>query len=211
MAPPVTLYFLQASRSIRIAWLLEELNIPYNIEFADLENFHAPKAFKAKSGTYLGRSPTLKDGDLTIIESGAITEYLLETYDKENRLLPKDTIPRVRIREWIHASEATFVMHAIAILCTRGTLSPMLGHMTANLKNDLNWLEEELRKGGGKFLMGDKITAADTMMEYGVNLTLKKNVGTDGQRWEKIEGWLKNCHESETYKKAVQKSGYSLD
>lgn len=72
--PDITVYFLQASRSIRTVWLLEELGLPYNIEFADRVKQKAPDDFKKKSGNPLGKFPTLKDGDLTVLESGAITE-----------------------------------------------------------------------------------------------------------------------------------------
>jgi len=76
MAPSsnITLYFLQASRSIRIAWLLEELGLPYENIFFPRENNKAPADFKEKSGNSLAKAPALKDGSLVISESGAITE-----------------------------------------------------------------------------------------------------------------------------------------
>lgn len=74
--PDLTLYFLQASRSIRIAWLLEELGLDYKLECYDREDTGlAPAEFKKSSGTLLGKAPVLKDGHLTLQESGAITEY----------------------------------------------------------------------------------------------------------------------------------------
>jgi glutathione S-transferase len=72
----ITLYFLQASRSIRIAWLLEALGLEYESKFYPRENNKAPASFKEDSNNPLGKAPVLKDGDLTLIESGAITEYL---------------------------------------------------------------------------------------------------------------------------------------
>ncbi len=75
-SPDITLYFLQASRSIRIAWLLEELGLEYKNVFFPRENNKAPADFKTQSGNTLGKAPCLKDGGLTIGESGAITEYV---------------------------------------------------------------------------------------------------------------------------------------
>ena len=72
--PKITLWFLQASRSIRTAWLLEELGLDYDVKFSERENGVAPPAFKEQAGG-LGKFPTLQDGDLTLFESGNITEY----------------------------------------------------------------------------------------------------------------------------------------
>ena len=75
--PDLTLYFLQASRSIRIAWLLEELGLEYKLETYDREETGlAPAAFKNSCRTALGKAPVLKDSKLTLQESGAITEYI---------------------------------------------------------------------------------------------------------------------------------------
>ena len=73
--PELTLYFLQCSRSIRVAWLLEELALPYTLKFYDREpSGAAPAAFVEACGASMGKAPVLKDGDLIIQESGAITE-----------------------------------------------------------------------------------------------------------------------------------------
>lgn len=75
--PDLTLYFLQTSRSIRVAWLLEELGLDYKLETYDRESSGlAPAGFKQSCGTHLGKAPVLKDGDLILQESGAITEYV---------------------------------------------------------------------------------------------------------------------------------------
>ena len=76
---PIKFYFLQASRSIQIAWLLEELGLEYDLEIFDREpSGLAPDGFKQRCGTLQGKAPVLKDGDLTIMESGAICEYVNE-------------------------------------------------------------------------------------------------------------------------------------
>jgi glutathione S-transferase len=189
-SPNITLYFLQSSRSIRIAWLLEELNLPYeSIFFPRIEN-KAPSDFKEKSGNSLGKAPALKDGDLTITESEAITEYLLERYDRENRLFGgKDEAKRNRIRMFIHAAEGTFCIHPLAITYARwfsprsvrdsGGLQELEKGLAVNVCKDLDWLEGELE--GKKFLVGDEVSAADTMNLFSIQFIFARDLAGGGR------------------------------
>jgi glutathione S-transferase len=174
----ITLYFLNASRAIRVAWLLEELNLPYEAICADrAPNGLAPPDFKSEIPYALGKSPTIKDGELVITESGAILEYLCETYDKASKYLPGDAGIRADVRQWLHAAEGTFMTHALAILYARwqmpeegkGMLAGMEERLSKNVKNDLGWLESTLkaqRRKGRDWIVGDGITIADIQMQF---------------------------------------------
>ena len=71
---PIKLYSIADSRSIRIAWLLEELGVPYEVVTGTrLSNFDSDPSFRKEVGG-LGKAPTILDGDLRVQESGAITE-----------------------------------------------------------------------------------------------------------------------------------------
>lgn len=73
--PQITLYFLQCSRSIRVAWLLEALALPYTLKFYNrLPSGACPEEFIKDVGGGMGKAPVLRDGDLLIEESGAIVE-----------------------------------------------------------------------------------------------------------------------------------------
>jgi glutathione S-transferase len=78
MAPDITLYFLQASRCIRSAWLLNDLGLDYNVKFSPRENGVAPAKFKQEAGG-IGKFPVLIDGAVVVSESGNITEYVLKS------------------------------------------------------------------------------------------------------------------------------------
>lgn len=64
------------SRAGRIVWLLEELGLPYDLNRME---FHPRvlKSDKHRARYPLGRVPVLEDGDVTLLESGAIVEYLI--------------------------------------------------------------------------------------------------------------------------------------
>lgn len=81
----ITLYFLQASRCIRTAWLLDELNLDYEVKFSPRVNGVAPPDFKKEAGG-LGKFPTLVDNGNFYYESGNITEYAAFSYDSSSPL-----------------------------------------------------------------------------------------------------------------------------
>jgi glutathione S-transferase len=151
-----------------------------------------------------------------------LDSYLCETYDKAGRLFPSDDLAqRVKVRQWVHAAEATFALHAIAILYVRwhipkdapeGTVEAAEKGMSVNVQNDLSFLETELSlsSGSGKFLCGDHVTAADVMMQFSVELILARELGTQGKQWPNIDKWLEACRNEEGYRRAVEKTGHKL-
>lgn len=217
----ITLYFLNGSRAIRIAWLLEELGLSYKLVASPRgSNGLAPPEFKAKIPTRLGNSPTIQNGDLVIQESGAIVEYLCESYDVVSRLIPHEPHARAKVREWIGASEGTFLLHALSILYTRMEMPkegaqyvPELeAKFAPNVCGSLEWLEAELKDGPshGQFLVGTDLTAADIMMGFSIEIIFAMKVGTERQKWPMTSKWLANMMDRNAYKKAVEKTGYSL-
>lgn len=81
--------------------------------------------------------------------------------------------------------------------------------MSGNVIKDLDWLESDLQKSKGRFLVGDQVTAADCMMAFTAQFILERKMGTQGKTWPKIEEWIKICEATESWKKAVQKTGFT--
>ena len=78
----IRLHHAARTRSVRVRWLLEELGLPYELRTCD----YRPPALPFAQDTPTGKFPVLEDGDVVMMESGAIVEYLLETYDRDGRL-----------------------------------------------------------------------------------------------------------------------------
>ena len=76
----LTVHHLENSRSHRLLWLLEELEVPYQVKLykRDAKTSLAPA--ELKNIHPLGKAPVITDGDRVIAESGAIIEYLVDTY-----------------------------------------------------------------------------------------------------------------------------------
>jgi glutathione S-transferase len=100
------LYHSRRTRSVRIYWLLEELALPYELEVVAFRPPLPPARPFAQQSPF-GKFPALQDGDLTMFESGAILEYVLERYG-EGRLAPAPGTPlRGAFLQWVHFAEGT--------------------------------------------------------------------------------------------------------
>jgi len=75
---------------------------------------------------------------------------------------------------------------------------------------DLDWLEEEIKTGNGRYLVGEHVTAADTMVAFSVHFIFRKGLEPNDRRWEGVEKWLRGMESSEAYQRAVTKTGYKL-
>lgn len=151
-----------------------------------------------------------------------IYRYLCETYDKSSKLLPSDAAPRAKAYEWLHAAEGTFMLHSLAIFYARWKIPrggkeyvPELEKaLSADIHNDLDWIESALKEQkskGNEFLVGDGLTVADIMMQFSIEFIFKWKLGTRGGNWPETEAWLKRTMARPAFKKAVEKSGYTLD
>ncbi len=103
----IVVHHLNNSRSQRVLWLLEELGVEYEVKRyeRDPKTMLAPATLRAVHP--LGKSPVITDGDLTLAESGAIVEYLVERYGA-GRLIPRaGTRERLRYSYWLHYAEGS--------------------------------------------------------------------------------------------------------
>ena len=138
-------------------------------------------------------------------------------------MLPENQHLRNRVRMFIHAAEGTLAVHGLSVLYARWNLpvevkeshpkavETMEAGLSVNVHKDLDWLEAELGRSTGSFLVGNSVTAADCMMLFSVQFIFARELGTKGGGpWPQIEVWVKRCEESLTYKEAVEKSGHKL-
>ena len=102
----LTVHHLNNSRSQRVLWLLEELGVAYEIvRYQRQPDMRAPKELRAIHP--LGKSPVITDNGNTIAESGAICEYLIDTYGNGRLIPPAKTPERLRYSYWLHYAEGS--------------------------------------------------------------------------------------------------------
>jgi glutathione S-transferase len=75
----ITLYHHPYSRAANVVWMLEELEIPYELSFVDIRA-GAQKTPAILDHNPMGKIPVLRDGDVVVTESAAIALYLGDRY-----------------------------------------------------------------------------------------------------------------------------------
>lgn len=108
-----------------------------------------------------------------------------------------------------------FALHGLACLYAKwfqqdGDVQKTQEGMSKNVIKDFDYLQAELEKSSGKFLLGDKLTVADVMMHFSARFIILRELGTMGKRWPKVEEWLDLCEAQPAYKAAVKKTGHQL-
>ena len=164
------LHFVKNTRAERIAWLLEELNLPFELNKLEFT------LDSLKSGTHrkrhpLGRIPVLEDGDVRIFESGAITQYILGRH-KNGGLQPAVDSPVFpEYLQWFHFSEGMVMPPMNTIVVQTMLLPPdrrdpvALAQAQKLLGKALMPLEEMLEER--EYLVGN-FTAADIMLGHAI-------------------------------------------
>ena len=111
----ITVHHLNNSRSQRVLWLLEELELPYTIRRyqRDAKTMLAPPELKHVHP--LGKSPVLTDDGIVVAESGAIIDYVTEKYGN-GRLVPAAGTPeRLRYTYWLHYAEGSAMLPLLPV------------------------------------------------------------------------------------------------
>jgi glutathione S-transferase len=169
----ITIYHLNESRSDRIVWLMEELGEPYEIKAYDrLPDMMAPPEYRALHP--MGTSPIIGDGDLRLVETGAIVEYILDRYGN-GRLQPeRGTRAHALYIQWMHFAEgaAAFGILTEAILQGAAAERPKPGRFL-QVWRDRNarmmpYLNDEM--GQRPYFCGEAFSAADIMMAYSLQM-----------------------------------------
>ena len=217
----ITVHHLNNSRSQRLLWLLEELQVPYQIKYYQRNALTklAPKELKKIHP--LGKSPILQDGETIVVESGAIIEYLLEKYGN-GRLKPKaGTVQAQRFTYWLHYAEGSAMTPIIlALVFANVAKAPvpffikpitksiaatvMQSYVTPELKLHFGYLEDQLKNNN--WFIENEMTAADIQLSFPIQAAFALKVISEKTHPRLID-FLNTIQKLPTYQKALEKGG----
>lgn len=163
------LYHVSKSRSVRVLWLLEELGLDYTLEKLSFD----PKALKTQDYLEInpfGQVPVLVDGPLTMSESVAIVQYILQRYGDDRLEPPRDSVEYGKFMQWLHFGEST-MMGPVAEILLHSRFLPEEQRIPAavargqrTLRHYCDVLAKEL--SAKPWLVGQEFTAADIVVGY---------------------------------------------
>ena len=216
----ITVHHLNNSRSQRILWLLEELGVPHEIRHyqRDAVTMRAPAELAAIHP--LGKSPVITDGDRVIAETGAIIDYVVETYGAGRLRPPPGTDARLRYTYWLHFAEGTLmpplvmrlVFDRLADAPMPAEAKPVAEAIVARVRssyvdpqNDAHFAYLESELGRSTWFAGEEFTAADIQMSFPIEARGTR-VGFDGTQ-PRLAAFLERIAARPAYRRALERGG----
>lgn len=176
----ITVHHLNESRSQRVVWLLEELQVPYEVKFYERDPKTMLAPLELKEIHPLGKSPVVTDGGAVFAESGAIMEALLRRYDTQHALRPAQESSLIDYSFWMHFAEGSMMPNLLlklvfTKLVTQSPffLRPLMAAVSAKIHGllitpnfEANFKLVEAQLSRGQWFAGEKFSAADIQMSY---------------------------------------------
>ena len=214
----LTVHHLNNSRSQRVLWLLEELELPYEIKYyqRNATTQLAPPELRAVHP--LGKSPVVTDDGAVVAETGAIIEYIV---DKSGGRLrpPAQTPERLRWTYWLHYAEGSLMPPLLMrlIFSALPSRSPALmrpivnaiaertkqGYIAPQLKTHFDFIESEL--GRSTWFAGEEFSAADVMMSFPLEAAGARGDAFVGR--PRIKAFVERLQARPAYRRALEKGG----
>jgi len=213
----IRVHHLETSRSSRLLWLLEELELSYDVVTykRDPKTIRAPKSMKAVHP--LGRAPLLEIDGHILAESGAIMEYLTE---REGKLGPASVESRRTYQYWLHYAEGSAMTPILVKLLTGGIrhasvpffMRPIMRIIANRVDNaytddelitHFGWIESALSEQ--EYFAGHRFSAADIQMSYPIQGSFVR--GDILPERPHTTAWLERVESRPAYQRALEKGG----
>ncbi len=201
----IVVHHLNDSRSQRVLWLLEELGLPYEIKKyqRNVETRLAPPELKAVHP--LGKSPVITDDGRTIIESGAIIDYIIRRHGG-GRLQPDPASPAYdEYVQWLHFAEGSAMLPLLLKLYVSRlgeAAAPLNPRIEGEIANHLGYIDRALQ--GRDYLLGSEFTGADIQLSFVGEIAGSR---ADRAAYPALDAWVKRFQARPAYRRALERGG----
>ena len=203
----IIVHHLNESRSQRVLWLLEELGLHYEIRHytRDAKTRLAPPELQAVHP--LGKSPVVEDGELMLIESGAIVDALIRRHGGGHLRPAADTADFENYQQWLHYAEGSAMLPLMLKLYVSRlgeAGAPLKPRIDSELVNHLGYVDRSLQ--GRDWLVGNSFSGADVQMSF-------VGEAARGLRasYPAMDAWVRRFQQRPAYRRALERGGpYSM-
>lgn len=198
-------HHLNNSRSQRILWLLEELNLNYEIRHHQRDavtNLAPPELLAVHP---LGKSPVIEDNGKVIYESAAIVEYICERHGGAHLVPARGTDDHIRYLEYLHFAEGSAMTPILLNLYTARlgeAAAPLRPRIDQQLQCHFQYMEDQILPSG--WFVGGALTGADIMLSFPAEAAVKMGYAADKP---KLTAYVAAIHARPAYQKALEKGG----
>ncbi len=201
----IEIHHLNESRSRRITWMLEELELPYEVinYTRDEKTRLAPSSLTQIHP--LGKAPVLRDGEHVIIESGAIIEYLVRRYGKGRFAPANDSPDYTRYIQFLHYAEGSAMLPLMLKLYVSRlgeAGAPLKPRIDSELQNHLGYLDNEIK--GRDFFVGTELTGADVQLSFVAQVAMR---GDGREKYSNLAKFVDRIEARPAYQRAIARSG----
>jgi glutathione S-transferase len=214
----ITVHHLEDSRSQRVLWLMEELQLPYEVKRYERDPTTRLAPASLLKVHPLGKSPVIEDDGRVVAETGAIVDYVVGRYGN-GRLIPAEgTGERLDYVYWLHFAEGSAMPPLVMKLIfntmaerapklfkgvVKAVTGPVLaGFVEPNLAQQLDFIETQLTQS--TWFAGPEFTAADIMMSFPLEAAASR---ADFSAKPKVKAFLDNIHARPAYVRALERGG----
>jgi glutathione S-transferase len=193
------IYHAPGTRSVRPIWLCLELGLSIEIKPVDFSAaYRDTPEWRAISPT--GKLPALTDGELTMFESGAMVDYILDRYG-EGRLRPEaGTAARALCQQWCWFSEATLLRPLGLSALQRDAPERVVAAALGKAREAIEVVDAALV--GRTHMLGPEFTSADVMMGYALAF-LEHLKLLDGDAYPRAVAYLARLKMREAFERAL--------
>jgi glutathione S-transferase len=201
----IVIHHLAISQSDRIAWLCEELGVPYEIKHYAREprTNLAPADYRAL--TPFGAAPVITDGDLVLGESAAIVEYIIATHGVGRLTVGPGAANYTDYLFWFHFANGSLMPSAMMDMIAHLFAAKMGPLPDLRARLDRAYEQLEARLGQVSYLAGDEFTAADILSVFPLT-TMRMFAPRDLAPYPSIRAYLARIGERPAFQRAMAKS-----
>jgi glutathione S-transferase len=200
--PDVTIYHLEGRRSERIVWLMEELQLPYKLEFKRGDLMGSMATIRAINPT-VPMAPTVKYGDQILVESGAIIETILERHAPGSLRPALDSADYPHYLMWMHYAEGSLASRLFSDYRAWRAQPPKQRSPLVDSEAVVQFAEEFL--AAHPWFGGSQFSAADIMMKFPLDVATGLNL-VDTTQFPNVAAWKKKIEARPAYQQMLAKA-----